>query len=233
MAHPLRRGEETVTALLRYQYSLLLRSHRWVPPVALHAAFVIAGVQWKDPLLDSLGWAAAVLLPATAWLVRLCVTNEPEASRQCVAAAVGPFRTHLSSLLAAFLMACVMGAVGVTYSMIVCIPYSSRGHLEVSRLSAGVAGVLAALACALIGTAVGAVCNRPLLRSAGWAVPAGLFVTLLVLVLKGSPANAAVKDLITGSHTGEVTLPWSSTGLCFGVAVLASGLACGSVSRRG
>ncbi|MYX58889.1 ABC transporter, partial [Streptomyces sp. SID8382] len=63
-----------MTALLRYQAALLVRSHRWLPPLLLYGAFLGIGVQTGQPILDSLGYAAAALLPVAAWLVRVGVT---------------------------------------------------------------------------------------------------------------------------------------------------------------
>ncbi|NEB80165.1 ABC transporter, partial [Streptomyces sp. SID14478] len=71
------------TALLGYQSALLLRSQRWVAPLVLYAVFLAVGVQTGQPVLDSLGYAAAALLPVGAWLVRICVANEPPAARSC------------------------------------------------------------------------------------------------------------------------------------------------------
>ncbi|MDF3149077.1 ABC transporter, partial [Streptomyces sp. T21Q-yed] len=76
-----------MNALLRYQAALLARSQRWLPPFILYAVFLGVGVQSGQPVLDSLGYAAAALLPVAAWLVRICVTNEPPAARSCVSAA--------------------------------------------------------------------------------------------------------------------------------------------------
>ncbi|MDG4861904.1 ABC transporter, partial [Streptomyces sp. T-3] len=76
-----------MNALLQYQAGLLLRSQRWLPPVLLYGIFIAVGAQAGDPILDSLGYAAAALLPVTAWLVRLCATQEPPAARHCAAAA--------------------------------------------------------------------------------------------------------------------------------------------------
>jgi len=222
-----------VTALLRYQAVLLLRSQRWLPPLLLYAALLAVGVQWGQPLLDSLGFAATVLLPVAAWLVRVCVTAEPTAARHCTAAAAGPGRVHLSSVLAALLGTCVLGAVGTLCVVAVSRPYSSEGHVQVPVPPAALAGGLAALACALLGTAVGALCNRPLLRSTGWAVPSTLLAALLVLVFGGSPANAAVTGLVTGSRTGTVTQPWLPVAVGTAVAALATATACVLASRRG
>ncbi|MGW0234381.1 ABC transporter, partial [Streptomyces sp. NPDC002996] len=75
-----------MTALLGYHLAMLLRSQRWLPPVLLYFAALGVGVQSGGPVLDSLGWTAAALLPATAWLVRVCATQEPAAARSVTAA---------------------------------------------------------------------------------------------------------------------------------------------------
>lgn len=219
-------------ALLGYQTELLARSQRWLPPLVLYAAFLAIGVQWGQPLLDGLGYSSAALLPVTVWLVRICVGAEPDAARHCSAAAAGPGRVHLASVLTAFLFACALGATATLYAVAVSEPYSSEGHVAVPVWPAAGAGLLAALACALLGTAVGALCNRPLLRNAGFAVPSAMLAALLVLVVAGSPANAAVSGLVTGSHSGTVTVPWVPAALSAGAAALAVALACRQASRR-
>ncbi|WP_314176789.1 ABC transporter [Streptomyces winkii] len=219
-------------ALLAYQTELLVRSQRWLPPLVLYAAFLAIGVQPGEPLLDGLGYAAAALLPVTAWLVRICVNGEPAAARHCTAAAAGPARVHLAGVLTALLAASGLGAAATLYTVVVSDPHSSEGHVEVPVLPAAAAGLLAAGACALLGTAVGALCNRPLLRSTGWAVPSAMLSALLVLVAAGSPANAAVSGLVTGSHTGTVTVPWVPAVLSLAAAAAATAFACRQASRR-
>src|SRR5262249_52319234 len=60
-----------VTALIRYQAGLLLRSHRWVGPVAVYAVFTwFVGAAAQQPLSDGLRWSAAALVPLVAWLTR-------------------------------------------------------------------------------------------------------------------------------------------------------------------
>lgn len=220
-------------ALLGYHTALLLRSHRWMPPLLLYGAFLAIGVQWGQPLLDGLGYAAAALLPAAAWLVRVCVDSEPPAARYCTAAAAGPARAHLSAVLAALLVTVVLGAAGAAYVLAVSDPRSSGGQVAVPMGPAAVAGALAALTCALFGTAVGALCNRPVLCNSGVAVPAGLLAALLVLVVGGSPANAAVTGLVTGSQTGTVTVPWLPAAASLAASAAAVWFACRQASRRG
>ncbi|OEU86162.1 ABC transporter [Streptomyces abyssalis] len=219
-------------ALLAYQTELLVRSQRWLPPLLLYVAFLGLGIQSGGPLLDALGYAAAALLPVTAWLVRICVGGEAAAARHCTAAAAGPWRVHLASVLTALLAACVLGAVATLYAVAVSDPHSSEGHVGVPVPQAAGAGLLAVIACALLGTAVGALCNRPVLSSTGLAVPSGMLAALLVLVAGGSPANAAVSGLVTGSHTGTVIMPWVPAVLSLAVAAAATAFACRQASRR-
>lgn len=193
-----------MTALLRYQTALLLRSQRWLPPVILYAVFLGVGVQSGQPVLDSLGYTAAALLPVAAWLVRICVTGEPPAARACVTAARGPARAHLAALLTALFGAALLGTVATLLVTVISRHATNDHRLPVSPLRAGAAGLLATLACALLGTAVGALTNRPLLRSPGRAVPTMLLAALLSTVVAGSPAHAAVSGLVTGSESGRI-----------------------------
>ncbi|MGC0412767.1 hypothetical protein RKD32_005687 [Streptomyces sp. SAI-195] len=221
-----------MTALLRYQTSLLLRSQRWLPPVVLYAAALGIGVQGGQPVLDSLGWAAAVLLPVAAWLVRICVTSEPPAARGCVSAARGPGRAHLAAVLAALAVAVVLGAVATVVVTMISDPVGTGHGTRVPPLPAAGAGLLAALVCALLGTAVGALTAWPVLRSPGRAVPALLLAALLALVAAGSPARAAVGDLVAGSRSGAVPLPLLPLAGAAVIAVAATAAACALSSRR-
>lgn len=196
-----------MTALLRYQAELLVRSQRWLPPVILYAAFLGIGVQSGQPILDSLGYTAAGLHPVAAWLVRICVTGEPDAARACAAAARGPARAHLACLLTALIASAALGVVATVVVTLISAPASNDSQIHVPQLKAGAAGLPATLACALLGAAVGALTNRPLLRSTGRAVPAMLLGALLAVVLTGSPAQAAINGLVAGSETGRVPVP--------------------------
>jgi hypothetical protein len=221
-----------VTALLRYQAALLARSQRWLPPFILYAAFLGIGVQGGQPVLDSLGYAAAALLPVAAWLVRICVTGEPPAAGHCVAAAVGPGRAHLARLLVAWGASAALGTLATVVVTWISDPASSDHQTRVPPLPAGAAGLLAALACALLGTAVGALTTWPLLRSTGRAVPALLLAALLALVVSGSPAQAAVSGLVTGSRSGTVDLPLLPFAGAALLAAAATATACALTSRR-
>jgi hypothetical protein len=70
------------------------------------------------------------------------------------------------------------------------------------------------------------------LRSTGRAVPALLLAALLALVVSGSPANAAVSGLVTGSRSGTVPLPLLPLGAAALLAAAATAVACALTSRR-
>ncbi|MEU7551614.1 ABC transporter [Streptomyces sp. NPDC044571] len=215
-----------MSGLLRYQSALLLRSQRWIGPLLLYAAVLAVGIQPGDPMPDSLGFAAAGLVPVTAWLVRVCVTNEPDAARDCAAAAAGPVRVHAAALLTALGWTALAGAAGAAAVVLT----GDRGGVEPG--TAAGAGALAVAACSLTGAAVGAVCSRPVLRSGGFALLAGGLGSLLALGLGGSPARSAVGALTVGARAGTVVLP---LGAAAGALVLAGGagaLACLVSARR-
>ncbi|MEU7059719.1 ABC transporter [Streptomyces sp. NPDC046197] len=221
-----------MTALFRYQAALLARSQRWLPPFILYAAFLAVGVQSGQPVLDSLGYAAAGLLPVAAWLVRICVTNEPPAARSCVAAAAGPARAHLACVLVALSVAAGLGSAASVVVTLISDPVTADHRVRVPVLQAGAAGLLAALVCALLGTAVGAVTNRPVLRSPGRAVPAMLLAALLAVVAAGSPAQAAVYGLVTGSRSGRVPLSLLPLAGAGAIAAAAVAVSCAFSARR-
>ncbi|GGT19359.1 MULTISPECIES: ABC transporter [Streptomyces] len=222
-----------MTALLRYQTALLIRSQRWLAPVLLYAAFLGIGVQSGQPVLDSLGYAAAGLLPVTAWLVQLCVNQEPPAARTVTAAVAGSPRVHLASLLAALGCAGLLGTAATLIVLLISKPASADNAVRVPLLPAGLAGLLAAVCCVLLGAAVGALCTRPLLHRRGWSVATTVLAALLALVTSGSPANHAVTGLVTGSRTGTVHVPLLPLVAAAALAAAVAALACKLTSMRG
>ncbi|MFF7155100.1 ATP-binding cassette domain-containing protein [Streptomyces sp. NPDC008139] len=222
-----------VGALLRYQADLLLRSHRWLPPLLFYGAVMAIGVAGGEPLLGSLGYEAALLLPFAAWMVRVCVTNEPGAARACVASAVGAGRAQVGSLGTALGASALVGTVGTGVVVAVSGAHSDDFRTSVAVGPAAVAGLLAAAVSVLAGCAVGAVTNPPLVRGGGWSVLCTVLAAGALLVASGSPANAAVAGLVTGSRTGAVRYPLLPLAVAAVLAAAAAGLSCRFVSRLG
>ena len=187
-----------MTALVRYQAALLLRSQRWIVPVLVYAAALASGSNGGEPLGDALAWSAAMAVPAAAWLTRCCLTNEPAAARACLAAAGGARRAHLSALVVAAAGAVLLVAAGSVFEILVSsAPKGGPGTSTVTS-----AGVVAGLAAAFTGVAIGALCNPPLLRRPGPAVLATVFAVVWALAAPVSPALAAIRRAapVRGSH---------------------------------
>ncbi|NBE51688.1 ABC transporter [Streptomyces boluensis] len=221
-----------MNALFRYHSALLLRSQRWLPPVLVYGALVAVGAQPGDPVLDSLGYAAAALLPVAAWLARICATQEPPAARHVTAAATSPARTHLAALLTAAATAAALGAAGSALVMAMSDWWSADHRTPIAPVPGIVAGLLAVAVCALVGTALGALCTWPLLRSPGWSVMVTALAALLAVVTPGSPAQVVVTGLITGSRAGTapvLVLPLAAAAV---LAAAATAGACALTSRR-
>ncbi|GGR46561.1 ABC transporter [Streptomyces roseolus] len=213
-----------MTALLRYHSGLFLRSQRWLAPLLLYAALVAVGVRPGDPVLGSLGIAAAGLLPVAAWSVRICLTQEAAAARAVTAAAGGRARAHLAALLTGAGWPVLAGAVAVG-------AVTGTGDLAgTGGPAALLAGLLATTACALTGGAVGALVSRPFVKATGWSVAGLLLGSLLVLVTTGSPAKHAVAALVAAE--GATRPPWASCAAAVLLAAVTAAVSCRAGARR-
>ncbi|WP_371626657.1 ABC transporter [Streptomyces sp. NBC_01116] len=221
-----------MTALLRYQAALLARSQRWLAPLLLYAAVLAVGLRSGQPVLGSLGVAAAAVLPVTAWAVHLCVAQEPPAARAVASAAAGPRRVHLAALLTAAGCTAALAVVTTVVVLLISEPVTDDGG-AVSRPAAALAGLLAVLCCVLMGAAVGALSTRPVPLRRGWSVAAAVLGSLLALVTAGSPARLAVTALVTGARTGTVPPPFLPVLGAAALAAAAAFLVCRIAARRG
>jgi hypothetical protein len=182
-------------ALLRYQAGVLFRSHRWVFPLIVFVLLIsVAGVGNKQPLATGLDWSAAVLVPVVALLTRSMLTAEPEEARACVAAATGPVRAHLSVLITALAGGIVLAIVGAGYEICTSgnVGRLWSGHPSQLVTSLG-AGLGKALICIFVGSAVAALCNRPVIRHQTVALLSTLAAVVVGLLSSVSPANAALR----------------------------------------
>jgi hypothetical protein len=180
-------------ALLRYQFAVLFRSHRWVFPLVIFVLLIsVGGVGQTQPVSSGLDWAAAILVPVVALLTRSMLTAEPDAARACVAAAAGPVRAHLAVLSTALVGGAALALVGAGYELATsrAVPLlHSHPGLVLSSLAAGLGK---ALICIFVGSAVGALCNRPVIRHQTVALLATIAAVVIGLLSSVSPANAAL-----------------------------------------
>lgn len=203
-----------MSALLRYQAAILLRSHRWIFPLIGYALLITVGAAGSSSLAESLDWSAAMLVPVVAFLTRAMLTAEPDAARACVAAATSPVRAQLATLLTALGAGTVLGLVSACFDVLTSEtattgqppPGGMAAKLSAIGDHPGIVagGLLTALVCLLVGSAVGALCNPPILRHPGAAMLTTLAAIILALATDISPAAAAVRLTSQGQASDPV-----------------------------
>ncbi len=212
-------------AMVRYQGALLGRSVRWLPPVLLFAGTVVAGSFGGMPLADGLGWSSAMLVPAVGWLTRVALTMEPGAARACASTAGGARRAQLATLVVALAGGVVLALLGAGFELATTArPRHGLGALAVE-------GVVAGVTCLLIGSAIGALCNPPLIRHRGYAMMSTAAVAIAAIAASGSPANAAIRATSAG-HSSGVHLPVVAVAAAVVLAALAWAASIWTAPRR-
>jgi len=196
-----------VIALLRYQSAILLRSHRWIFPLIAYGLLIAVGAAGSTSLAETLDWSGAMLVPVVAFLTRGMLTAEPDAARACVSAAAGPVRAQLATLLVPLGAGAVLGVAATVFDVFTAeaattgpeagLPAKVTAAADHPGIVAG--GLLIALVCLLVGSAVGALCNPPLLRHRAVAMLSTLAAIILSLAAGVSPANAAISHTTTQS----------------------------------
>jgi len=216
-----------VIALLRYQNGVLFRSHRWILPLIGYALLLAVGGAGSgaQSLVNGLDWSAAILVPAVAVLTRSLVTAEPGAARACVAVASGPAKAQLATLVMAFTAGAVLGLAGAGYEAL------TSGH-QAGLLVPLLTGLGTALICALVGSAVGALFNPPVIRHPAAALLCTIAAVVLAWVARISPANAALR----GGSASQYSAAWPA-GLPLAAALVLVAAAwtasCWLAGRRG
>ncbi len=215
-----------MTALLRYQAGVLLRSHRWILPVIGYALLLaVGGAGGSQSLANGLDWSAAILVPVVAVLTRSMLTAEPGAARSCVAAASGAAKAQLATLMTAFAAGAGLGLAGAGYEVF------TSTH-QAGLLSQLAPGLGSALICALVGSAVGTFFNWPLIRHPAAALLCTIAAVILAWVARISPANAALRGngALVHSAAWPAGLPLAAA---LGLAAVAWTASCWLAGRRG
>jgi hypothetical protein len=216
-----------VIALLRYQSAILLRSHRWIFPLIAYGLLIAVGAAGSTSLAETLDWSGAMLVPVVAFLTRGILTAEPDAARACVSAAAGPIRAQLATLIVPLGGGAVLGVAVTVFDVLTA---EAAAKAPESGLAAKVtaaadhpgivaAGLLIALVCLFVGSAVGALCNPPLLRHPAAAMLSTLAAIILALAAGISPASAAISHT-TAQAASPLAANWPGPGALAGAACL-------------
>jgi hypothetical protein len=216
-----------VIALLRYQAAILFLSYRWIFPLIAYALLIAVGAAGSTPLAQTLDWSGAMLVPVVAFLTRAMLTAEPDAARACVCAAAGPVRAQFATLIIPLGAGAVLGVAATVFGVLTAepaakvpasgIPGKVTAALQHPGIVAG--GLLAALVCLLVGSAVGALCNPPLLRHRAVAMLSTLAAIILALAAGVSPANAAISHT-TAQAANPLAAHWPDAASLLGAVCL-------------
>jgi hypothetical protein len=231
-----------MTALLRYQAAILLRSHRWIFPLIAYGALIAVGAAGSTSLAETLDWSGAMLVPVTAFLTRAMLTAEPDAARACVAAAAGPVRAQLATLIVPLGGGAVLGLAGTVFGVLTAEAAATApdsglfAKLTAAAQHPGIVGggLLIALVCLLVGSAAGALCNPPLLRHPAAAMLSTLAAIILALAADVSPASAAISHT-SAQATSPLAANWPGAGALIGAACLLAvgwGISVAAAARR-
>jgi hypothetical protein len=214
-------------ALLRYETAILLRSHRWIFPLIAYGLLIGVGAAGSTSLAETLDWSGAMLVPLVAFLTRAMLTAEPDAARACVSAAAGPVRAQFATLIVPLGAGAVLGIAATVFDVLTAeaatkAPESGLpGKVTAVADHPGIvlAGLLIALVCLLVGSAVGALCNPPLLRHTAAAMLSTLAAVILALAADISPASAAISHT-TAQAASPLAANWPGPGSVIGAACL-------------
>lgn len=230
-------------ALLRYQSAILLRSHRWIFPLIAYVLLIAVGAAGSTSLAETLDWSGAMLVPVVAFLTRALLTAEPDAARACVAAAAGPVRAQFATLIVPLGAGAVLGLAAAVFDILTAeaasrvpqdgLPAKVTAAAHHPGIVAG--GLLIALVCLLVGSAVGALCNPPLLRNRAAAMLSTLAAIIAALALGVSPANAAISHGGVQGAGNPLSANWPGPGALLGAVVLVAvtwGVSVAAATRR-
>jgi hypothetical protein len=213
-------------ALVGYQLATLARSQRWVGPFVTYLgllAFVYASQ--AGPAVPAYGVTGYALLVVSAWLASATLGAENEVARQVTAATAGSqVRVQVAALVAAAVPATVLAVGAVGWALVANAAYS-----------AGVKSVVGGLALhevfALLGLGIGALLGRPLVNGSGQAALGILAVTMLALIVPGSPVQGCLRVLESNPVHGFAGRLLPYVAVLVAVAVVA--LACSIRTSRG
>jgi hypothetical protein len=189
-----------MTAVGRYLIAQYLASRRWVAPfLLLIVGVVVVYAQPPNPVLDTAGGAAALLVLVQAWFALTFLNSQPDDDRQLLVATVGGRRFVFGRLGG-------LGALIVVSSLLtLAYPWVS-GRFETAPSAAELAIILLAnIVCAAAGSALAALFARPATRSravALLAIGTGLVVTV-PLGLSPSVATAKALDTTAASQVPD------------------------------
>jgi hypothetical protein len=166
-----------VLAMTRYYLTLLGHSQRYLPALLAYLALcVILYADPNSPPLPLFGVSAGGLLVVSCWLTIALLDIEDPVQRLVTLSHARRWRRMVSGAILTVL-ACSLVLTVITEV------WSALKSFKFQPSALGI-GVLAHLACALLGIAIALPCSRLLVHRVGWTVLAAVITLIVVLLAK-------------------------------------------------
>jgi hypothetical protein len=166
-----------VLALTRYYLTLLGHSQRYLPALLAYLALcVILYSDPNSPPLPLFGVSAGGLLVVSCWLTIALLDIEDPVQRLVTLSHARRWRSMIAGAILTVL-GCSLVLTVITEA------WSALKSFEFRPAALGI-GLLAHLACALLGIAIALPCSRLLVGRIGWTVLAAVVVLIVVLLAK-------------------------------------------------
>ena len=170
-------GGGAVLALTRYYLALLGHSQRYLPALLAYLALcVILYADPHSPPLPLFGVSAGGLLVVSCWLTIALLDIEDPVQRLVTLSHARQWRRMITGAILTVL------AFSVVLTVITEV-WSALKSFKVQPSALGI-GLLAHLACALLGIAIALPCSRLLVQRIGWTVLAAVITLIVVLLAK-------------------------------------------------
>lgn len=202
-------------ALTRYYLALLGHSQRYLPALLAYLALcVILYADPRSPSLPLFGVSAGGLLVVSCWLTIALLDIEDPVQRLVTLSHARQWRRMITGAVFTVL-ACALVLTVITEV------WSAIRSLKVQPAALGI-GLLAHLACALTGVAIGLPCSRLLVNRIGWTVLAAV-ITLVVVLLAKLPLVHPLLHALTDDEpvTGPLVLAVVTSVVVLGASFLA------------
>jgi len=193
-----------VIALVRYQFTVLLLSQRYLAPLLLFLGLVaVLTSSDSGPLTATYAAVAGAMLPCSVWLMTALVGLEERTHRSVVATSAGGHGGVLLATVATATAGCLLlTAAGLALPLMFGTRTPGLADLAV--------GTTAQLACAFTGTAIGLLCSPLVFRRQGYALTGALVLLLAALLGKGvSPVNILLTRLQNTPDSANALVPVS------------------------
>ncbi|MBT2394608.1 hypothetical protein [Streptomyces sp. ISL-100] len=189
-------------ALIRYSFAIVLHTQRYLAPLLLFTGLMgVLTVNGSGPLPPAYASSAGALFLCSTWLTMALLSLDTAPQRAIVLVSAGrSFKVLLGSVSTVLISCLILTVLGLLFPLWV-------GSYDV-RAADLLLGVVAQLACACAGTAIGVFCSRLVFARQGYALVAALALVTVGLFVQGMPpVNRLLQLMATSSDSVKLLVP--------------------------